>query len=340
MRTEERRAAKAVVRKIQQHEPQRKPTFPQPPSRSTTSSTTDKSCSSLDCCLTLSKPPSKGGKKKVVRHEEPSKAPQVVRSHALTNRIDKKRCMKINSYQQINKSNNNTSTTNSNKNITLPTISQPTTGTAFNEPPTETTRGADAVFSPLSVEALSSIGFLASFLLCRVVLGFTESINHEDTRKVTDHRLIMIKIGSRIPDAMIYDSAYNLKLFWNKIYRDIHFKEIPSSKILFHMLVAIDRFYQKNHGNSICKTITIQIAYRMEIFRYLSKFKLSLSRLAHPTPTIFSVILLPYQNLTDCFSLTTKYIPDKVKPLFLTYSIFETVQLYQKNVGVESLDMV
>jgi hypothetical protein len=50
--------------------------------------------------------------------------------------------------------------------------------------------------------------------------------------------------------------------------------------------------------------------------------------------------LLSYQNLTDRFSLATKYIPDKVKPLFLTYSIFETVQLYQKNVGVESLHMV
>ncbi|CAF1683234.1 unnamed protein product, partial [Adineta ricciae] len=73
-----------------------------------------------------------------------------------------------------------------------------------------------------------SKGFLASFLSCGVVIGFTESINHEGVRKITDHLLTMIKTGVKMPNALIYDSACNLKLFWNKNFGSVHLKETLS----------------------------------------------------------------------------------------------------------------
>ena len=206
-----------------------------------------------------------------------------------------------------------------------------------------------------------SMGFLASFLSCGVVIGFTESINHEGVRQVTDHLLTMIKMGSKIPDAMIYDAACNLKLFWNKNYRGIHLKETSSSKFLFNMRVAVDRFHHKNHVRNICKTLTnldcalsgneeiycgINTAIAEQAFRYLSEFKLSLRRLAYPTSSIFSILLLHLWNCRstdispDSFGLAAKYIPDKVKPLFLTYCIFETAQLCQIKTGMEPLHSI
>ncbi|CAF3497480.1 unnamed protein product [Rotaria socialis] len=205
-----------------------------------------------------------------------------------------------------------------------------------------------------------SMGFLASFLSCGIVIGFTESINHEGARKVTDHLLTMIKMGSKIPDAMIYDSACTLKLFWTKNYRNIHLKETAASKILFEMRIAVDRFHHKNHVHSMCKTITnpdcttngnyeayqgINTGIAEQSFRYLSEFKLSLRRLAYPTSTIFSILLLHLWNCRrvqispDCFGLAMKYIPDKIKPLFRTYCIFETAQLSSNKILTDSMDL-
>ena len=199
-----------------------------------------------------------------------------------------------------------------------------------------------------------SMGFLASFLSCGIVIGFTESINHEGPRKVTDHLLTMIKMGSKIPSAMIYDAACQLKLFWNSNYRGIHLKQTPSSNILFNMRIAVDRFHHKNHVHHMCKTITnpdcalngndevyngINTVIAEQSFRYLTEFKLSLRRLAYPTSTIFSILLLHLWNCRkanispDSIGLAKKYIPDKIKPLFLTYCIFETAQTCQKKTG-------
>ncbi|CAF1059852.1 unnamed protein product [Rotaria sp. Silwood1] len=209
-------------------------------------------------------------------------------------------------------------------------------------------------------EKRRSMGFLASFLSCGIIIGFTESINHEGVRMVTDHLLTMIKMGTKLPNAMIYDAACNLKLFWNKQYRGIHLKETPSSTSLFNMRVAVDRFHHKNHVHSICKTITnpdcaltgndeiyrgINTSIAEQSFRYLSEFKLSLRRLAYPTSTVFSILLLHLWNCRriqispDSFGLGVKYMSDKIKPLFLTYCIFETAQLYQKKVEIESFNL-
>ncbi|CAF4608377.1 unnamed protein product [Rotaria sp. Silwood2] len=205
-------------------------------------------------------------------------------------------------------------------------------------------------------EKRRSMGFLASFLSCGIIIGFTESINHEGVRMVTDHLLTMIKMGTKLPNAMIYDAACNLKLFWNKQYRGIHLKETPSSTILFNIRVAVDRFHHKNHVHSICKTITnpdcaltgndeiyggINTSIAEQSFRYLSEFKLSLRRLAYPTSTVFSILLLHLWNCRriqispDSFGLGVKYMSDKIKPLFLTYCIFETAQLYKKKSEIE-----
>ncbi|CAF1229878.1 unnamed protein product [Rotaria sordida] len=206
-----------------------------------------------------------------------------------------------------------------------------------------------------------SMGFLASFLSCGVVIGFTESINHEGVRQVTDHLLTMIKMGSKIPDALIYDSACNLKLFWNKNYRGIYLKETSASTILFNIRVAVDRFHHKNHVHKMCKSITnpdcalngndeiyngINTVIAEQSFRYLSEFKLSLRRLAYPTSTIFSILLLHLWNCRrtqispDQFGLATKYISEKVKPLFLTYCIFETAQVCQKKTSTEYFHLI
>ncbi len=196
-----------------------------------------------------------------------------------------------------------------------------------------------------------SMGFLASFLSCGVVIGFTESINHEGVRKITDHLLTMIKMGVKIPNALVYDSACNLKLFWKKNFGGVHLKETPASKILYDMRVAVDRFHIKNHVHKMCKTITnpdcllngnddvyngINTVLAEQSFRYLTEFKLSIRRLAYPTSTIFSILLLHLWNcrntkiLPDHFGLASKCFPEKIKPLYLTYCIFETTQLYQK----------
>lgn len=48
-----------------------------------------------------------------------------------------------------------------------------------------------------------SMGFLASFLSCGVVIGFTESIVSEGPRTVTDHLLSMKKYGASMPSALL-----------------------------------------------------------------------------------------------------------------------------------------
>lgn len=205
-----------------------------------------------------------------------------------------------------------------------------------------------------------SMGFLASFLSCGIVIGFTESINHEGPRKVTDHLLTMIKMGSKMPNAMIYDAACQLKLFWNSNYRGIHLKETPSSSILFNMRIAVDRFHHRNHVHHMCKTITnpdcvlngnqeiyngINTAIAEQSFRYLTEFKLSLRRLAYPTSTIFSILLLHLWNCRrvnispDTVGLANKYIPNKIKRLFQTYCVFETAHISQKKIE-ESNDLI
>ena len=48
-----------------------------------------------------------------------------------------------------------------------------------------------------------SMGFLASFFSCGIVVGFTESIVSEGPRTITDHLLSMQKYGACLPDALV-----------------------------------------------------------------------------------------------------------------------------------------
>jgi hypothetical protein len=205
-----------------------------------------------------------------------------------------------------------------------------------------------------------SMGFLASFLSCGIVIGFNELINHEGDRKVTDHLLTMIKMGAKIPNALIYDAACSLKLFWNRNYGGIHLKETPASKILFNTRLAVDRFHRKNHVHPMCNTITnpdcalngnneiykdINTGIAEQSFRYLSEFKLSLRRLAFPTSTLFSFILLHLWNCRqtkispDSYGLASKFIGEKVRAMFVTYCIFETTETGYKEISEESMDV-
>jgi hypothetical protein len=192
-----------------------------------------------------------------------------------------------------------------------------------------------------------SMGCLASFLSCGIVIGYNELINHEGDRKVTDHLLTMIKFGAKLPNALIYDSACSLRLFWNKNYGGVYLKETPASKALFEMRLAVDRFHRKNHVHPMCSTTTnpdcaangneeiyrhINTGIAEQSFRYLTEFKLSLRRLAFPTSTLFSFLLLHLWNCRqmkispDSFGLAAPFLSDKIKPMFLTYCIFETVK--------------
>jgi hypothetical protein len=204
-----------------------------------------------------------------------------------------------------------------------------------------------------------SMGCLASFLSCGVVIGFNELINHEGDRKVTDHLLTMIKMGAKIPNSLIYDSACSLKLFWNKNYGGIHLKETWASKVLFNMRLAVDRFHRKNHVHPMCNTVTnpdcaengneevyrcINTGIAEQSFRYLTEFKLSLRRLAFPTSTLFSFLLLHLWNCRqvkispDSHGLASEFLQDKIKPMFLTYCVFETAEEDQRNTASESMD--
>ena len=193
-----------------------------------------------------------------------------------------------------------------------------------------------------------SMGFFASFLSCGVVIGFNELINHEGARKVTDHLLTLIKMGGKIPNALIYDSACTLKLFWRKNYGGEHFRQTRASKQLFEMRMAVDRFHRRNHVHPMCNTITnpdcaangndeiyegINTGIAEQSFRYLSEFKLSLRRLAFPTSTLFSFLLLHLWNCRqtklspDSHGIGQHCMADKIKPMFLTYCIHETCQM-------------
>ncbi|CAK9189242.1 unnamed protein product [Sphagnum troendelagicum] len=193
-----------------------------------------------------------------------------------------------------------------------------------------------------------SMGFLASFLSCGVIIGFNELVNHEGDRKVTDHLLTMLKFGAKFPQAMLYDTACSLKRFWNKQYQSINLKETEYSKVLLNLRLAVDRFHRKGHVHPMCHTSTnpdcvfngnseiyqnINSSIAEQSFSYLSQFKLSLRGLAYPNSTFFSLMLLHLWNCRRvCISPDSRGVgknavfKEKIMPIYETYCVFETAE--------------
>ncbi|CAF4049255.1 unnamed protein product [Rotaria magnacalcarata] len=155
---------------------------------------------------------------------------------------------------------------------------------------------------------ISSYGFLATFLNCSVIVGFTEQPCSEGMRRVLHHILTILRFG-QLPNAMCYDCACTLKLFINKHFGSKDLKSTDFTQFLTSLTMAIDRFHVKNHTRPMCKTImrpdhpchnNIYAAINTEVaeqmFSYLSKFKHSFRGYNYPKSTIFLTILFHLKN--------------------------------------------
>jgi hypothetical protein len=52
--------------------------------------------------------------------------------------------------------------------------------------------------------------FVATFLNCGIIIGFSDTINHEGPRKITDRLLTMLKLGVKLPSLPVYGAACQL----------------------------------------------------------------------------------------------------------------------------------
>ncbi|CAF1624999.1 unnamed protein product [Rotaria magnacalcarata] len=157
---------------------------------------------------------------------------------------------------------------------------------------------------------ISSYGFLATFLSCSVIVGFTEQPCSEGMRRVLHHILTILRFG-QLPNAMCYDCACTLKLFINRHFGSNDLKSTDSTQFLTSLTMAIDRFHVKNHKRPICKTVmrpdhpchndiyaSINTQVAEQGFSYLSKFKNSFRGYSYPKSTIFFTVLFHLKNCT------------------------------------------
>ncbi|CAF3414744.1 unnamed protein product [Rotaria socialis] len=123
-------------------------------------------------------------------------------------------------------------------------------------------------------QKISSYGFLATFLNCSVIVGFTEQPCSEGSsyenlkfiteqkavffqkivRRVIHHILTILRFG-QLPRAMCYDSVCTLKLFINKHFGSNDLQSTDNKKFLTSLTMAIDRFHARNHTRPMCRTI-------------------------------------------------------------------------------------
>jgi hypothetical protein len=154
-----------------------------------------------------------------------------------------------------------------------------------------------------------SMGFIASFLNCGIIVGFSDSINHEGPRKITDHLLTMLKLGAKLPSLLVYDAACQLYKFWRYRFGTEHMKETKCSKQLMDMTLVTDRFHNTVHTGNLCKTlfnpdseqnkikfIGINTSLAEQTFSYLTNFKTSLRSFSYPTSALFTILLFHLKN--------------------------------------------
>ncbi|CAF3428384.1 unnamed protein product [Rotaria sp. Silwood1] len=100
-----------------------------------------------------------------------------------------------------------------------------------------------------------SMGFIASFLNCGIIVGFSDSVNHEGPRKITDHLLTMMKLGGKLPSLLVYDAACQLHKFWMYRFGGEHMKNTAYTQELMNMILVCDRFHNTVHKGDLCKTV-------------------------------------------------------------------------------------
>ncbi|CAF3407720.1 unnamed protein product [Rotaria sp. Silwood2] len=82
-------------------------------------------------------------------------------------------------------------------------------------------------------------GFLATFLNCSVIVGFTEEPCSEGMRRVLHHILTILRFGP-FPAAMCYNCACTLKLVIDEHFGSDNLKSTDFTKFLTSLTMAID----------------------------------------------------------------------------------------------------
>lgn len=194
-----------------------------------------------------------------------------------------------------------------------------------------------------------SMGFIASFLNCGIIIGFSDSINHEGPRKITDHLLTMAKLGAKLPSLVVYDAACQLQKFWNYRFGTEFMKKTQYTEQLMAMKLVTDRFHNTVHTGALCKTVFnpdseenkskfdgINTSIAEQTFSYLTNFKLALRSFSYPTSALFTILLF---HLKNCDKIVQR--PDqqgiiigtpiensiKDRTSFQSYCIFETLMV-------------
>ena len=154
-----------------------------------------------------------------------------------------------------------------------------------------------------------SMGFIASFLNCGIIIGFSDTVNHEGPRKVTDHLLTMLKLGAKLPSLIVYDAACQLYKFWQYRFDSKFMRRTSYTEQLMDMVLVTDRFHNTVHVGKLCKTlfnpdseqnkdkfIGINTSIAEQTFSYLTNFKASLRSFCYPTSALFTILLFHLKN--------------------------------------------
>ena len=154
-----------------------------------------------------------------------------------------------------------------------------------------------------------SMGFIVTFLNCGIIIGFSDSINHEGPRKITDHLLTMLKLEAKLPQFLVYDAACQLFKFWNYRFNTEHMRQTVYTEQLMKMKLVTDRFHNTIHKGKLCKTLFnpdseenkayfkgINTSIAEQTFSYLANFKVALRSFSYPTSILFTILLFHLKN--------------------------------------------
>ncbi|CAF3020322.1 unnamed protein product [Rotaria sp. Silwood2] len=180
-----------------------------------------------------------------------------------------------------------------------------------------------------------SMEFMATFLNCGIIIEFSDSVNHEGPRKITNHLLMMMKLGAKLPSLLVYDAAFQLQKFWNYRFNTEHMKKNQYTQRLMEMKLVTARFHNTVHMGQLSE----------QTFPYLTNFKLALRSFSYPTSTLLTILLfhlktcdkLNQDSSQQCLIIGTileHIIQDQRS--YQSYCIFETLFIGEKNDEDES----
>lgn len=202
-----------------------------------------------------------------------------------------------------------------------------------------------------------SMGFIASFLNCGIIIGFSDTVNHEGPRKITDHLLTMLKLETKVPSLIVYDAACQLHKFWHYRFDSEFMKRTYYTEKLMNMTLVTDRFHNTVHVGKLCKTlfnpdseqnkekfVGINTSIAEQTFSYLTNFKTSLRSFCYPTSALFTIILFHLKNCDKLKQdpaqvnlISNTIIETKIKDqkTYQSYCIFETLTFEEEEEVVE-----